>query len=90
MSPAIKGELSMSTNDPDIQNIAAGTSEGDCGIAGNSVLGAPPDPPVDRTGANGAESVPPDDTGLATGTEDDPGYDSVRPTGGSIDREPGA
>ncbi len=79
----------MSTNDPDTQNSAADTSGGG-GIAGNSVLGGLPDPPVDRTGANGAESVPPDDTGLATGAEDDPGYDSVRPTGGSIDREPGA
>lgn len=81
----------MSTNDPDTETIGVGSGEqGGGGLAGNSVLGGPPDPPIDMNIENGAESVSPEDTGAATGAEDDPGYDSVRPTGGSIDRDAGA
>jgi len=84
------GGLVTANNDPDSQNIAAGASEGSGGIAGNGVLGGPPDPPLDPHEDGDAESVPPDDTGLATGADEDPGYDAVRPAGGSIDRDTGA
>ncbi len=80
----------MSNDDPDIQNIAADTDEQGGGIASNGVLGGPPEPPIDMNIENGAESVAPEDTGAATGAEDDPGYESVRPMGGSIDRDTGA
>ncbi len=84
------GEVSMSNNDPGIQNIAADTAEQGGGIAGNGVLGGPPEPPIGPNIGNGVESVAPDDTGAATGAEDDPGYESIRPMGGSIDRDAGA
>ncbi len=80
----------MSNNDPDSQNSAAASGEQDAGLATNSMLGGPLYLPGDIKDGNGAEPVSPEDTGAATGADADPGYASVRPTGGSIDRNTGA
>ncbi len=72
----------MFNNNPDSQN----RGEEGGGLATNSM----PSGPMDMNSANGAEPVSPEDTGAATGADEDPGYASVRPTGGSIDRDTGA
>ncbi len=72
----------MSNNDPDSQN----SGEEGGGLAANSIPGGP----MDMNSENGAEPMSPDDTGTATGADEDPSYASVRPTGGSIDRDTGA
>jgi len=83
------GDSVMVNNDPDSQSNAASGEQG-AGLATNGVLGGPPDPPDDVNGENGVEPVAPEDTGAATGADEDTGYASVRPTGGSIDRDTGA
>ncbi len=59
------------------------------GLAMNPVAGTPPD--ADSLD-DAPDTIEPalDDTGRYTGAVNDPGYDSVRSTGGAIDREPGA
>jgi len=80
----------MSSNDPDSQNSAAASGEQDAGLATNSMLGGPLYLPDDINNGNGVEPVSPEDTGAATGADEDSDYASVRPTGGSIDRDTGA
>jgi hypothetical protein len=80
----------MSSNDPDSRNSAATSDEEGAGLATNGMLGGPLDLPGDINNGNGVEPVSPEDTGAATGADADPGYASVRPTGGSIDRDTGA
>ncbi len=80
----------MSSNDPDSRNSAATSDEEGAGLATNSMLGGPLDLPGDINDGNGAEPVSPEDTGAATGADEDSDYASVRPTGGSIDRDTGA
>ncbi len=76
----------MSNDDPDSQNSAAASGEEGAGVAANSMPGGP----MDVNSENGAEPVSPEDTGAATGADEDSDYASVRPTGGSIDRDTGA
>ncbi len=77
-------------------NLNRGTDDAESGAGGsgsglttNPVAGTPPD--ADSLD-DAPDTIKPtlDDTGRYTGAANDPGYDSVRSTGGAIDREPGA
>jgi len=83
------GDSVMGNDAAGAQNSASGADPSE-GERGAGAVGGPLNPDDAINGENGVEPVAPEDTGAATGADEDPDYASVRPTGGSIDRDTGA